>query len=46
MAKAFTAKVDDVPFTPKRGRPKTITDMKAYKAERERIYRARKKAKT
>jgi hypothetical protein len=32
--------------TPKRpvGRPKTITDMKAYKAERARKYRADKKA--
>lgn len=33
-----------VATSPKRGRPRTILDMKAYKATKEREYRARKKA--
>jgi hypothetical protein len=35
--------VDTAP-KPKRGRPKTITDMAAYKAAKQREYRARSKA--
>lgn len=39
------SQVTAVPTPPKRGRPKTILDMKAYKADKAKEYRAKKKAK-